>query len=191
MKNSMKHGPQSPQQLNEDVRADSVRDDALFAMKSRKRRARARQKRIWVWAQTLTFALASLLLMGAMFSVHAEYRKWQTRVHQREDELAALNTQLTVGQKRLAALQSPQGREQLLIEHGYLRPGDRILEFPAAPEETRQAQLPPNDLAPRSEEWNNASTANGSMWRIAINSLQRRWAEWRGMKPPQIAAMPN
>ncbi len=188
MKHSPKHGPESLKYLD-DQAALLERSDALAAIKVRKKRARARSRRMWVWTQTLGFALASLLLMGAIFSVHAEYSKWQTRVTKREEELAALKTQLSVGEKRLAALQSPQGRKQLLVENGFLRPGDRILEFPADAEESRQAAILPNDLAPHADDWNKAS-AGGSMWRNAWNSLSERWENWRGTKS-QIAAVAN
>lgn len=187
MKHSPKHGPESPENLNEV--APTIDSDLLATMKIRKKRARLRRRRMWVWTQTLGFALASLLLMGALFSVHAEYSKWHTRVSKREEELAALKTQLGVGQKRLAALQSPQGRKQLLIENGFLRPGDRILEFPSDPDETRQATLAPNDLTPHADDWNDTSSG-GSMWRNAWNSLSQRWAGWRA-KPSQIATAPN
>jgi hypothetical protein len=157
MQNSMNHGPKLPDNfLPQDVLyadvadrdAPDVYEDPLAPIKSRRRRALARRRRLWVWTQTLGFAVASLLLMGGMFKVHSEYREWQMRVEKREEELAALKTQLAVGQKRLTALQSPQGREQVLVEHGYLRSGDRLLQFPPDAEESRQATLPPNDLTP-------------------------------------------
>ena len=147
----------------------------MLEIKLRKQKARTRRRRVWVWTQTLGFALASLLLMGALFSVHTEYRKWQARVSKRDEELTALKTQLAIGQKRLAALQSPQGHRQLLIENGFLRPGDRILEFSSDAEETRQAALPPNDLTPHADEWNATASSSGSMWRSAWHSLQERW----------------
>ena len=49
--------------------------------------------------------MLSLLLMATMFSVHAEYSRWQTRVAQRDSELKALEAQLQTGERRLAALQ--------------------------------------------------------------------------------------
>ena len=184
MKHTTKHGPRLPDaHVGGDAASlSSMHDDPLMAIKARKRKARARRRRLWVWAQTLGFALAALLLMGTMFSVHGEYRKWQARVARREGELAALKTQLSVGEKRLAALQSPQGRQQMLIENGYLRPGDRILEFPPDADEARQAALAPNDLTPHTEDWKQSPVSGGSIWRGAWNALTERWNAWRGTR---------
>ncbi len=109
--------PESPEKLR----------DELSTLKRSKRRKRNRRRHWSVLLITGASIVLSLLLMATMFSVHAEYNRWQTRVAQRDAELNALKTQLQTGERRLAALQSPQGRQELLIDNGYLKPGDRYL----------------------------------------------------------------
>lgn len=159
--------------------SSEVHDDPLLVVKSRKRRARARQRKLAVMALMGLCVVASVLLMATIFSVRAEYKRWNVRVAKREDELSSLKKQLETGDRRLAALQSPQGREELLIENGYLKAGDRYLDFKADAEEARLASLPANDLTPHADGWGNAPVSGGSIWRGAWNALATRWHTWR------------
>jgi hypothetical protein len=161
--------PESPEKLRDEV----------AALKSRKRRKRNRQRRWSVLLITGVSVVISLLLMATIFSVRAEYGRWQTRVAQRQAELDALKMQLKTGERRLVALQSPQGRQELLIDNGYLKPGDRYLEFPADADEKRVAALPPNDLTPHSNDWSGSPIKDGSMWRGAWDALAEKWHKLR------------
>ena len=182
MQHSSKLSPRQSETFFDDALTDSPDDlrDELATLKMRKRRARARQRRWSVWFITGAFALTSLLLMATILSVKAEHSRWQARVAQRQAELGALETQLKTGERRLAALQSPQGRQELLIENGYLKPGDRYLEFQADKDESRQAELPPNDLTLHADDQSRSPVEGGSIWRGAWSSLSEKWRHLRG-----------
>ena len=161
--------PESPEKLR----------DELSTQKTRKRRKRHRKSRLKVFLISGVAIMISSFLMATIFSVRAEHHRWATRVAQRRAELAVLQTQLHVGARRLASLKSPQGKQELLIDNGYLKPGDRYLEFPADAAEKRASALPLNDLTPHAEEWNDSTIKNGSIWRGAWDALTEKWHKKR------------
>jgi hypothetical protein len=181
MQHSSKLSPRQSETLFDDALPDSPEDfrDEVATLKMRKRRAHTRQRRWSVWLITGAFTLTSLLLMVTIFSVQAEHSRWRNRVAQRETELAVLEAQLKTGERRLAALQSPQGRQELLINNGYLKPGDRYLEFKEDSDESKQAEAPPNDLTPHPSKWDSSPVQGGSIWRGAWNSLSKKWQRLR------------
>jgi len=138
------------------------------------RRKRARQKlRARALMVLIPSIVISLFLLAATHVVMGDWRHWQGEVSAREAQMAALDTQLAIGRHRLTTLQAPKGREQLLVEHGFLRPGDRILLFPPTPEEKRAiAQNNSNDLSPRAE------VSQGEPTGSAVSRAGRSIAEW-------------
>ena len=167
--------PSSPRAA--DVAAPDVAatDDVANELRIRAlRRKRARQKlRARALMVLIPSIVISLFLMAATHVVMGDWRHWQGEVSAREAQMAALDTQLAIGRHRLTTLQAPKGREQLLVEHGFLRPGDRILLFPPTPEEKRAiAQNNSNDLSPHAEV--SASEPTGS----AVSRAARSIADW-------------
>lgn len=138
----------------------------------------------------LVSAVFSLSLMAMTHVVWAEYRLYQGEVERKETTLDELQEQLETGHKRLAVLQSPKGREQLLIEHGYIRPGDRILLFPPTPEQRQAADIPKNDLSPHPAARIDDS-ANSSAWRRAGDTLQNWWQEFNAPTSATKSATEN
>jgi hypothetical protein len=127
--------------------------------------------------------MVSLVLLAMIQSSIADYQLFNGQVQSKESELRALNEQLSTGRKRLANLQWEKGRTQSLVEHGYVRPGDRILLFPATPEEQRRASRPANDLSPHPAPLVNEKQAVGtsrSAWRRAGDTLSGWWKSLRG-----------
>lgn len=115
-----------------------------------------------------------LLVMIAM--AQKDYNSWQAQVEFREKQLAALDEQHDVGKRRLAALASPKGRDQLLVEHGYLHPGDRILLFPATPAEKQAADIPKNDLSPHLlSPQDGSADPNASIWKRTADTFRSWW----------------
>jgi hypothetical protein len=114
-------------------------DDEVDAGMSRLEMARQRQARQRMTATTLLFvvptAVFSLMLMAMAHVVFRDWRSYESERRIAQAQLTALQEQLDVGQRRLNSLRSPKGREQILAEHGYLRPGDRMLLFPHRPGE--------------------------------------------------------
>ncbi len=161
--------PESPEKLR----------DELSAARTRKRRKRNRKRHWSVLLITGASIGLSVLLMATIFSVRAEYNRWAVHVAKSDAELAALKAQLNTGERRLASLKSPQGRQELLIDNGYLKPGDRYLEFPPDADEKRAATLPPNDLTPHTETWSGSPIKDGSIWRGAWDTLSEKWHKLR------------
>ena len=115
--------------------APEVLDDPRAAAKARKRRrARSRVVRLLIAGLTGTVLLGLTALLKIS---HADYSAARGEVESRETQLRTLQAQQRSGHIRLAALQHEKGRAQSLIEHGYVRPGDRILLFPATPQPTQ------------------------------------------------------
>ncbi len=115
---------------NSDV-APEVFDDPKAAARVRKRR-RARSRIVRLLGAGAVGAV--LLGLTALLKIsHADYSAVRDEVASREAQLRTLQTQQRSGHRRLAALQHEKGRAQSLIEHGYVRPGDRILLFPSTP----------------------------------------------------------
>ncbi len=147
---------------------------AIAAAAARQRRAAARRRNIWLGMGTCAMSL----LLGAMISDSlANYRWMRSQVDTRQTQLASLQAQKLNGQRRLAALRSPKGTEEVLHSHGYIRPGDRILLFPFGPEDS--AEVPGNDLAPRPPEARPAQKPTTSAWQGATRVLRRWWSTLR------------
>ena len=132
--------------------------------------------------------LVCLVLLAMISMVHADYRWMKKQADTKAELLAVLHEQQQTGKRRLAALASGEGHEQLLLEHGYIRPGDRILLFPATREEQRKREIPKNDLAPHppSMTEDSSSPATGSAWRRAGAVIGGWWQNLQaaaGIKP--------
>lgn len=89
-----------------------------------------------------------LLLVAYSLDNYRQYRVFQNLAEGRQVQLTALQSQLRAGQQKLAFMQMPQGREQLLMERGYLRPGDRILLFPESENAAAQNAAPTGAVPP-------------------------------------------
>lgn len=136
----------------------------------------------------------STLLLWAMIYLGLNQCHWmQAQVDAKQAQLTAFTRQYEVGQRRLIALRSNKGNEEILIENGYIPPGDRILLFPATPAEQRKAATAPNDLSPHEPLIGAAppTATASSVWRSAGDVLHNWWGALRvaaggkaGAKPP-------
>ena len=172
-----------------------INADELRAARERRRQARHRRptadaphpprKRIKKRATLGWSTLGnSLILIGSLvFSLFfliigsfrlTDYHRYQAQVSDKREQLAAIHKQRDIGRRRLAILNSSTGQEQLLLERGYLPPGDRFLLFPATPAEERAATIPKNDLAPHPPALENED-AGVSSWQRAGRSMGRLW----------------
>jgi hypothetical protein len=88
---------------------------------------RARQNNLLAW----TVALAvTVVIGGAAAGVWSELQTVRGRVAQKRSTLADLNAQLESSKRRLSALTSASGKERVLVENGFIKPGERLLLFP-------------------------------------------------------------
>lgn len=143
LENLDENAPQTAASTTE--RGDEVR--ALAAARLKKAR-RGRAPRTLRNSLLMCGALVVwLLLVAYSLDNYRQYRVFQNLAEGRQMQLTALQSQLRAGQQKLAFMQMPQGREQLLMEHGYLRPGDRILLFPEA-ENAAAKNAAPTGAAP-------------------------------------------
>ena len=91
----------------------------------KKRRARQSNWLAWTVAAAITVVIA-----GAGVGLWTELGEVRERVTQKRATLADLNAQLEKGRNRLRALSSSSGKERVLVENGFIRPGERLLLFP-------------------------------------------------------------
>ncbi len=97
------------------------------------KRRRLRLKRSltkWEWLGFGLSAVACVSLWPLMLAARGNLSTVSIQVAQRQTQLDALERRNAEEQGRLAHLKSEKGREQLLVERGYLKPGDRFLLFP-------------------------------------------------------------
>ena len=99
----------------------------------------------WEWAGLAVSVLVCGLLLGEIASAQADFLRLRGQVGQKEIQLAALEKQKHEEGKKLAYLQSEKGREQILAQRGYLKPGDRI---PLFPEDAPQDELLEDESTP-------------------------------------------
>lgn len=94
----------------------------------KKRRSRQANLAAWTLAAAITVAIA-----GASAGIWAEFQSVKGRVAQKRATLADLTAQLESGKRRLRALASASGKERVLVENGFIKPGERLLLFPKTP----------------------------------------------------------
>ena len=140
----------------------------LHETRARHKKQRIRAKMLAYLVPTLIF---SLLLMAMTSVVAGDWQRFNDEVARNEKQLKVLNAQLETGKRRLSVLESDKGREQLLIENGYLRPGERILLFPPDAIEKQEMKIAPNDLAPQPRVVSSGN--NGSPWQRATRTLNQ------------------
>ncbi len=100
-------------------------------VKSRRRRLRLKRSLTkWEWLGFGLSLVACVSLWPLVLSAHGNLSTVSVQVAERQVQLDALERQKAEEQGRLAHLKSEKGREQLLVERGYLKPGDRFLLFP-------------------------------------------------------------
>lgn len=94
----------------------------------RRRRIKRRAPRL-LWLVPAAFVFCALSAM--MASNFAQYRKYQAQADFKDAQLASLQNTQSGLQGRLSFLQMPKGREQVLLEHGFIKPNQRVLLVPA------------------------------------------------------------
>jgi hypothetical protein len=121
-------------------------DDPMATARTRRRR-RVQMRR----GNTLLLAAAgalSFILLAMIFEPQngaiAEYHRFQDQVEQNEVKFNTFKAQHEVMQRRLASLQLDKGREQILVEKGFVKPGERILLFPPEPDVSHRVDTPEN-----------------------------------------------
>ncbi|HEX8465164.1 MAG TPA: hypothetical protein VF627_11155 [Abditibacterium sp.] len=100
------------------------------AARRAQKKAQARRRGLLAWSLAL---VVSVMIAGTAAGVWSELESTRQRVAQKQATLADLKDQLGVGQRRLRALSSASGKERVLVENGFIRPGERLLLFPKNP----------------------------------------------------------
>jgi len=116
---------------NEEV--DEGIDSESQANRQAKIKRRLRSKRRltpWELAGFAASCVACAFLLNKIGSAQADLRQVHSQVVEKQEQFRVLDKHRNDEKNHLAHLKSEKGREQLLAERGYLRPGDRILLFP-------------------------------------------------------------
>ena len=74
--------------------------------------------------------VATVVVGGAATGIWGEYERVREKIETKEATLADLRAQLERKQRRVSALDKPEGKERALVEGGYLGEGERFLLFP-------------------------------------------------------------
>ena len=143
---------------------------------------------------------ASGLLGAVMSSNYAQWRQYDAQADDKAQQLSALQTQHDAMKRRLAFSQLPKGREQALMEHNYLKPGDRYLLFPQEDKKTTppiattstrnvRSVSAPSDEDPQSETPQNLANDNAghSAWSRAGSNVSRWWNDVNRATPSSAA----
>ena len=94
----------------------------------------------WELAGFAVSCLACAFLLRPISGAQSDLNRVHNQVVDKQAQFRALDKQNSDEKNRLAHLKSEKGREQLLAEHGYLRPGDRILLFPTVEKPTPETE---------------------------------------------------
>ena len=90
-------------------------------------RIRRRRNNTLAWGFLL---IATIIVGGAATGIWGEYQRVHEKINVKQATLSDLNAQLERKQRRVTALDKPEGKERALVEGGYLGNGERFLLFP-------------------------------------------------------------
>ena len=152
----------------------------------RRKRVRRRLPRL-LWAIPLGLVFVALCAM--MTANYSQFRRYQRQADFKATQLASLRETQSSLEHRLDFLQLPKGRLQILAEHGFVKNGQRYLQFPeenttrqtstdAASSErssTRMLETPP--LTDKDD--------GGSAWQRMESTFSGWMNGLRGAKTPQ------
>lgn len=90
-------------------------------------RVRRRRNNTLAWGFLI---IATVVVGGAATGIWGEYQRVHEKIRVKEATLSDLRAQLERKQRRVTALDKPEGKERALVEGGYLGLGERFLLFP-------------------------------------------------------------
>ncbi len=90
-------------------------------------RTRRRRNNTLAW---VFFIGATVIVSGAATGIWGEYERVREKIDVKEATLSDLHAQLDRKQRRVSALDKPEGKERALVEGGYLGKDERFLLFP-------------------------------------------------------------
>ena len=90
-------------------------------------RMRRRRNNTLAWGFLL---IATIIVGGAATGIWGEYQRVHQKIGVKEATLSDLQAQLERKQRRVTALDKPEGKERALVEGGYLGKDERFLLFP-------------------------------------------------------------
>lgn len=120
------HSP-SPEPKPEDAAARTAKFHRRLRLK--------RRLTPWEWGGFIVSLIACICLWQMVLAAEGDLSPVRERVREKQSQLAALERQNDEEKNHLAHLRSEKGREQLLVERGYHKPGDRFLLFPSESQE--------------------------------------------------------
>ena len=122
--------PPVPRRVVHAAAPESGEEAVERRIKAKRRLRWKRRLTPWEWAGFAASCIACAFLLRGIVVAEGNFRHLRGQVSEKRVQLAALERQKSEEKNRLAHLQSEEGRDQLLAERGYLKPGTRILLFP-------------------------------------------------------------
>lgn len=90
-------------------------------------RIRRRRNNVLAWG---FFIVATVIVSGAATGIWGEFQRVREKIDVKQATLGDLRAQLERKQRRVTALDKPEGKERALVEGGYLGKDERFLLFP-------------------------------------------------------------
>ena len=147
---------------------------------ARRKRARRRAPRLlWMIPAGLIFLALSAMMAANL----AQFRKYQRQADFKAAQLASLSETQSALSHRLSFLQLPKGREQVLLEHGFLKSGQRILLFPtekAAPNAASDSSVSSTGTSDANAPAPNDKDDGGNAWQRTARTLSHWMSQLRG-----------
>ena len=123
------HAAREDEAVNNPI-VENTDDEANRQAKIKRRLRLKRRLTPWELAGFAASCVACAFLLNEIGGAQSDFRQIHNQVAEKQENFRILDKQRNDEKNRLAHLKSEKGREQLLAERGYLRPGDRILLFP-------------------------------------------------------------
>lgn len=149
--------------------ADEDEDVGAARLAKSRRRAAQHKMRATTLLLVIPTTVASITLMAMAHVVFRDWRSYESEANIARAQLSGLQEQLDVGQRRLKSLRSAKGREQILAEHGFIRPGDRLLLFPREASPEAHSSRAQNDIVAKRGAIRDA--ASSSAWDRAARAM--------------------
>jgi len=120
---------------------------------------------VWSFVSVVT-----VVFTGLAAGVYSECHWVKGQIAYKNATLVDLKAQEAIGKKRLEGLTTNEGKIRVLVENGFIKPGQRLLNMPKTDQEKAAETHKKNDLVPQS----------APIPKSFVGRIGRAWHELRG-----------
>ena len=140
--------------------------DSGVARRSAKRAVKRRNNAL-IWGAV---AVVTVVFTGTAAGVYSDCHWVKGQIAYKNATLVDLKAQEEIGKKHLEGLSTDEGKVRILVENGFIKPGQRLLLMAKTPQEKAAASQKKNDLVPQS----------APLPKSFLGRIGRAWHELRG-----------